>query len=327
MTIMETMLRIGQPYRCAVCDTQLSPTESLFVDDKQPVLCSAFECKQVFDQKSLMEPHLFDAHLAFKRKLILDRRIKEAELKTYRAKCKKREKRENTQIRDHVLSGNYLLKNENLTVVSLPSGNTGREKLAENRREKYVEHLLKITNEAFALTGAVEVPNGQYQDAIQRQSAVYDLFAKKAGLKKWCDQCCSICKGGCCTHGAEHAFLSANSIKTLIDKNPEFDVNDVCNLYLSFLPGESISNACINQGEMGCVLPFELRSATCNAFYCQAVKKFQDAYNATLPPDNVLVIRRKASCFVERVPGDNNSVSEIVLLNKGRPAKNISFNT
>lgn len=104
-----------------------------------------------------------------------------------------------------------------------------------------------------------------------------------------------MCKGSCCDEGEQHAFLSVFTMRNYMDKHPTVSVEDVLKLYMSYIGEERVENSCVNKSKTGCVLPRELRSDVCNAYYCDPIK----GYLANIDNENkvlqVFVVQRAYS--------------------------------
>lgn len=79
---------------------------------------------------------------------------------------------------------------------------------------------------------------------------------------------CATCRGWCCRQGGTHAFLKADRIRRLLRERPDLEPDDVPSLYEGHLGERHLQGGCVFQGETGCRLPRELRSDTCNEYFC-----------------------------------------------------------
>jgi hypothetical protein len=79
---------------------------------------------------------------------------------------------------------------------------------------------------------------------------------------------CSLCKGWCCTNGADHAFLHQGTIARVHRARLALDVRTVLRLYIDRVPEVGCEGSCIFHGKQGCTLDRSLRSDVCNSYFC-----------------------------------------------------------
>jgi hypothetical protein len=94
---------------------------------------------------------------------------------------------------------------------------------------------------------------------------------------------CTTCRGQCCSHGGEHAYLDEDTIRRVARARPELGARGIAALYRARLAKESFAGSCVFHGAEGCRLPRELRSDLCNEFYCNALKLFVREHGAAIP--------------------------------------------
>jgi hypothetical protein len=211
-------------------------------------------------------------------------------------------------------------------VVVIPSGHHQQVPLPLERIENYRKHLEKVIAEAMTYASVDEAPHDNNKDAYEKLQQQEQLFADQPRLKEVSDAFCMLCKGGCCARGQEHAYLSASHMRRLMDQDPAWSPESLLLAYMSALAQTSSDNACINQGPAGCVLPRELRSSTCNQFYCSAVKKYQagitdensDANSCDEAIGNVAVIQREQSLWNRSYNDEPNEVPRVAILATNR---------
>ena len=93
----------------------------------------------------------------------------------------------------------------------------------------------------------------------------------EAGDPVTLDAACIACRGECCTLGAvTHAFIGPRTIGWYRRSRPEATPQSARADYLSHVPDTRLSGSCVYHGEMGCVLPRDMRASVCNAFSCWA---------------------------------------------------------
>jgi hypothetical protein len=167
------------------------------------------------------------------------------------------------------------LEREPLALL-LPSGPRRANLLSRRRRERYRQHLVAIIAEAATIASAAPVVKA----AASSGSALVG-------------QVCATCGGGCCTRGAEKAYLSAQTMRRVMDARPGITDEELLESYLGRLAGKTQAGSCINHTAHGCSLPTELRSDICNRFSCESLAKLQAAQRGSEPVHAVLIVRRQ----------------------------------
>ena len=121
------------------------------------------------------------------------------------------------------------------------------------------------------------------------------------------DASCIACRGFCCRQGAGHAFLKPEYLPTVIARRPGDSPATIYRDYVRRIPEKSMEDACLYQGEQGCVLPRDMRSYLCNSFECE------DRLNLKM----ALAGREDASALVIAMDGD--AVKAAALAVPGKP--------
>jgi len=323
---------ITAPYsndlKCEVCDTAISYPASLLLKDLGYLVCQSFDCRRIMSQKPSMTPSLFESHLQFQKKLYNDRREKEAAKKKFIEEASVKERGENQRILQFILNNNPELSENNPHVLAIPTGLSRLVPLSEDRVKNYIEHLNKIINQAVEHTDCSEVEFAQYHDVHEKLMVVEQRFMENPVLRTISDRICGMCKGGCCTSGREHAYLSAITIKRQLDINPDLSATDILDRYLSNISSETIDGTCINQTKTGCALPKELRSDNCNGFYCDSLKSYQKNLEDEENPGIVLAIQRAGTCWKTLDTDVSNEVVNVALIEeKGIRFQDVSMET
>ncbi len=149
--------------------------------------------------------------------------------------------------------------------------------LANERIRKYSKYLNKIIQEALENIENKEkntITIDQNDNVRARLLLAEQRFSKSPNLRTIADRLCEMCKGGCCSYGKDHAYLSASTIMQLIKQKPELSIAEIQELYLSKVDSKTVEGACINQTKLGCSLPRYMRSNICNGYYCDSVKSY-----------------------------------------------------
>lgn len=79
---------------------------------------------------------------------------------------------------------------------------------------------------------------------------------------------CTACRGLCCNQAETHAFLHPKNLERLIDRDNAIAFEEAMAFYKSYLPDESVRDSCVFHTPLGCALPREHRSQTCNSWRC-----------------------------------------------------------
>jgi hypothetical protein len=130
------------------------------------------------------------------------------------------------------------------------------------RRTLFAERLAGVMDDATA------DPEGPTGDPPHPEDPVTpaDILARSA---------CASCRGLCCKHGEQHAFLRPATLRRTLKLHPEQTPAQALDMYLSYIPAESTAGSCIYHGCRGCTLPRALRSDVCNRFICDDLDRLQ----------------------------------------------------
>lgn len=297
--------------KCEICGQPISRTEIFLIKNQEYTVCSSIDCKRIIRQKASTPPAIFKSYV----KLICERRDKETAAKKHIEEIEAREAQENRHILQSVLNKDPELSQNYTYLLSIPLGLANVVPLTVERRNNYTEHLQSIISKATEYTNASEVSLDQHHVAHKKLLEVEQRFAENPLLHTISDKLCSMCKGGCCAAGKEHAYLSVFTMRRLMDTNPNLSAEDILNLYLSNISSETIKNACINQTKTGCALPRELRSDNCNGFYCEALKLYQQKMAGTIEI-NVLAVQRSNTLFNRFNDNQRNEIVKIALVSE-----------
>jgi hypothetical protein len=181
-------------------------------------------------------------------------------------------------------------------VVAIPSANCKSAALSLSRIERYKVHLKSVIAEAANYI-TVEMgnptdanttsPDENYtaKQAAPENHASYHLeallatqenfFEGNSALKNVSDRMCALCRGGCCTAGGDHAFVTSLTIYRLMIAEPQLTADSILADYIEKLNGQVIEGGCVNQSPEGCVLPKKMRGDVCNLYYCDPLLAYQ----------------------------------------------------
>lgn len=99
--------------------------------------------------------------------------------------------------------------------------------------------------------------------AASPQGQIYSKF----------ENVCRACKGSCCRNGGDHGYLKRADLLSALSTLPEMQYIDVIDAYLIYIPRRSYIDSCIFHAAEGCTLPRNLRSQTCNTYFCAPLDK------------------------------------------------------
>lgn len=310
--------RYNHQAKCEVCDNELAYIDTLTANGAEYSVCRSLACKNVMKQKSAMTPHMFKSHLDFNRKLIRQRREKDAARQKHRDDVANKESQENRKIQQMVFDTFLELTEESTSLLTIPSGNSKLLAVSSERKNKYIEHLKSIINEACGYANAAEVVFDEHHDAYGKRLIVEQRFDNIPALQSISDRLCNMCKGGCCAQGKEHAYLSVFSMRRTMDLNPNQTAEEILDDYLAHICTQSIENSCINHSQTGCALPRKMRSDVCNGFYCDPLKAYQKKVETEEKLSMVIAIQR-SSTYWNRFDVDAcNEIVDVGVLDENR---------
>ena len=147
---------------------------------------------------------------------------------------------------------------DNARTVMVPRNDRPLAPVAADRVRRFREHVVKALREARALKSAAThwppQPTG---------------FAATVATVA-----CGLCKGSCCRHGADDAYLDGHTMARVRSDMPELDAGGVVRLYLKRVPSVAYEDSCIFHGSDGCTLERSLRADICNKYYCRGLTAF-----------------------------------------------------
>ncbi|QYF95734.1 hypothetical protein KY495_11595 [Massilia sp. PAMC28688] len=277
---------------CAVCEAPLpARPDSVARPDPYPT-CHAVACRMVVSRRAEMGEHGFRHYLQYQvqekrrqaRRALADRTMLEAEAA------------------ENAVAWRALHRYAQLPATAgqdplrllLPSGPRRSSTLSARRRERYRAHLAAAALAALAMASAAAAPDPAPASPLP-------------------GRLCALCGGGCCTRGADHAYLGPATLRRFMDTAPQLSPAQVVEAYLDRLSGTTRAGSCINHTSAGCSLPRAMRSDTCNRYQCASLEKLaaQDEAEAVFP---VLVIRRQRDQWHRGEAGPGNALIGAALL-------------
>ena len=87
---------------------------------------------------------------------------------------------------------------------------------------------------------------------------------------------CANCRGSCCQRGGTAAYIDRRVVKRYLAKNPSASPRDLIEAYCQYLPAESYRGSCVYHSAIGCALPREMRSNSCNNTVCDGFAELRN---------------------------------------------------
>lgn len=173
-------------------------------------------------------------------------------------------------------------------IFPVPRYERSLSRLPVKRRQKFQRYLKRL---AEAAASGPEQPEPA-PVAAQVQPQEPEPFAPLPEREtKLLGQACAACRGFCCQHGGDHAFLTAAEFRQRLARNPTLDPDQLAEIYAEFLPARSHRDACVYQTEIGCALPVDLRSEICNAYHCSGLKAYRTHLEQQGPQKGCALVR------------------------------------
>jgi hypothetical protein len=189
---------------------------------------------------------------------------------------------------------------EDTVRLAVPSGPGRRVPLAQRRVTAYRQHLQTVVAEAMA-----------GDEAAAPVKAAAKASASGSPMQQ---HLCGLCGGGCCTHGGDHAYLTADTVRRVMRHHPQWSPADVVQAYLDRVAPRTERLSCINHTAGGCALPREMRSDTCNDFACAALTTLQRLPAEAADRYSVIAIRRRLGPWTRVPHAPDNAITAIALI-------------
>jgi predicted nucleic acid-binding Zn ribbon protein len=249
------------PGTCAICQSPLPPFQAA-----GPPICGALSCRWKYQAlpshelcqicgRVLSVPDRSVGACSDRRCWLTlteeRRRIREAQLQAEAQALCDSAAEQFPQLRDRSIP---------ITIVPAYSGTSAR--VPKHRRDALRRRLTRLVQQpAEPPPVAAEV------------SAVAISDATGSALQA----ACTNCRGVCCANGNDHAYLTTETLHRVKRANPDLSDDQVVDLYLSHVGQRGYAGSCIFHQSTGCGLPREMRSATCNNFFCSPLRDFMAA--------------------------------------------------
>jgi hypothetical protein len=242
------------------------------------VVCESADCRLLLSRRADLGPDAFRFLVAVRGQQRRDlQRFFEVE-RERRAERTARHAMEHEAIRQSV-GLEHELPASRYPLLVLPNGPPTLAPLPEERRQRYRRHLDSIIGEAVEAgdTGTAPEP------------------AADEGPVPLGAHLCTVCRGGCCPSGGERAYLTAETIRRVMRLRPELRPEQIADEYLARLADRTVDGSCVNHTVTGCGLPRQMRSDTCNDYYCDPVRDWQARCASGERPLGAFVIQRRQS--------------------------------
>jgi predicted nucleic acid-binding Zn ribbon protein len=245
--------RIPPHQLCVVCGRPLAMSEFA------AKTCETAECRRFNFAEKLKREREERAILLEKARLLRDQQAAQAR-----------------DLRDQQAGAAGVAKPEKYALVVIPSFTAPVTNLPARRRRAFRDHLKELIREA-------SISRATRQAQPEKTSGAPNAMQTVIG------QACATCKGSCCRNGGDKAYLGEATIRRFIEAHPELRPRDVLAEYLRRISNKTYQHSCIYHSTQGCGLTAEMRSDTCNFFFCEGLKEFQLDHRETTGPIRVFL--------------------------------------
>lgn len=172
-----------------------------------------------------------------------------------------------TRLRDRVMSALDPREPASFPLTVIPAFTAKLINLPERRRRIFSDRLMALIAQAAAWP---ESP-----PASDRKNGEAPIPEATPAAQAVMGMACSCCKGSCCKDGADHAYLTVETIRRYRAAHPDQRPRDVLAAYLDRVGHRTYEGSCIFHQSDGCALPRDMRADLCNRHYCKALLEFQ----------------------------------------------------
>ena len=148
--------------------------------------------------------------------------------------------------------------------------------LSEERRTAFRTLVLRLIDNVLAAPGSGDSAHAHFSEKSNREPL-------PVALQAVLNQACAMCRGACCRNGGNHAYLTEETIARIVERQAGQGREQILEAYLGFVGERTTDGSCIYHGSAGCTLPRDLRSDTCNQFYCTGLRDYQRELNRDGP--------------------------------------------
>lgn len=153
-------------------------------------------------------------------------------------------------------------------------GRLGR--LPQRRRRALRARVLALAESALARRAARSTAGDA--DVVAAAAVAAGDAATSPALGAVLGGGCARCRGHCCRHGGEQAYLDEATMLRWFDAHPDAGADAAADAYVAHLGARTFVGSCVYHGAGGCTLPRSMRAALCNRFLCDALREVRDAH-------------------------------------------------
>ncbi len=303
MTIHNTVLEHGR--KCCVC----GEPAHFFSQNPEPV-CLRAECRFVLNKKTHLSDSSYKLFFSLQSAQI-KKTIELGELKKKRlAEKREMENSENLFCWMKAINPDNGYDPEQYPYTVLPRNSNKITRLPNQRKTLFRNALSSLIDEALPERAAhIEKIKKDQNQGDSLDQILENEFSFEA-------RACSVCKGGCCGIGEEHAFLKKETILGYMADHPDLEPAQLLAAYMDCLPENSFEDSCVNHTETGCTLTRDMRSHVCNDFLCGPLNQLRGLFTKAPQPKGIFFISRAQNNWKKDDPdADNSIVGSVLILN------------
>lgn len=282
--------------KCMVC----GEPAPFFSQESEPV-CLRADCRLVLSKKKHLSESSYNQYFSLQSAQIKKTIAHAALTKKRLAAKKKTENKENISCWEKAINPDFGYEPDWYPYTVIPDNSKKITRLPQKRKTLFRKTLGCLISESLSEDAE------SIQKTTMRTSSIEDpsSFERTA---------CSICSGGCCGIGEEHAFLKKETIFYYMSGHPDQTPAQVQALYMRYLPEASFENSCVYHTQTGCALPRDMRSHVCNNYLCDSLIKLQKRLTQTPLPKGIFFISRAQDNWKKDDPDEDNPIVGSVLI-------------
>ena len=292
----------GRMEKCCICEK----TYFTCAKPDGAKVCASIECIRIYQNQTQLHSHSLNSHFTTQSKTIQQRNQQELadslRIAEHREKEKSamqmREEKANQEFYNDIVKRYSDLNKRQFPLVTLTSYHRQEMvELAEERKQTYLRHIRKL----------IDAVESEYDSELQEDEKLSQanviLEENEQQFSQLNGEVCQVCAGRCCIQGADRAYIKEDTIKRYMYDNPGISFDQVFANYEQTISEQTYNDSCINHTDHGCNLPREMRSDTCNNFYCNALKKLEsDSVEKDVELKGVVVLYRLINSKVNEEP-------------------------
>ena len=266
---------MAYPARCIVCGGK-----SFYHRPGGDPVCDRTECRFVAGEKGRL-PAFEYARLLAERSMHIRERDRMAAARQEAMRLA--QEKEDAENRGFWQAGHAAIpgyRAEKHPLLAVPQNRRKLTNLPERRKRAFRDKLNQL------ISVVTESSNAVYTGEIQPDPPPPIHAAKLLGAA------CALCKGACCLHGGDRAYLRDLTLVRVMQADPALRPRHLLDVYLSHLGKKTYENSCVYHGDKGCELTAELRSNVCSEYFCPPLKGFKQAFAEDEKPEGAFVVIR-----------------------------------